>query len=175
MLGANHDGSASGVFTDRVGVLTTDFFRTLTMAFPDAHIEPAHVVTDEDHVCLAYTLTGTHQGEFQGVPATGKRIEVRGMQIGRFENGQIVERWGASDELGIMQRGYAPDGTAAGSSSITYWQVEDVEASLTDLVERGGRVHMPVIARGDFMTASAVDPFGNVIGLMHSPHWAARH
>lgn len=97
----DHD-PAPGQGPGRAGFLT--FFQTLTSAFPDAHIEPAHVVTDEDHVCLAYTLTGTHQGEFQGVPATGKRIEVRGMQIGRFENGQIVERWGASDELGIMQQ-----------------------------------------------------------------------
>lgn len=80
------------------------FFQTLAAAFPDAHIEPAHLVADDEHVSIAYTLTGTHQGEFQGVPASGKRIEVRGMQIGRFENGQIVERWGSTDELGIMHQ-----------------------------------------------------------------------
>lgn len=55
-------------------------------------------------VCLAYTLTGTHQGEFQGIAPTGRRIEVRGVQIGRFENGKIVERWGSTDELGIMRQ-----------------------------------------------------------------------
>lgn len=82
----------------------TSFFQTLTTAFPDAHVEPAHMVADDDHVCIAYTLTGTHKGEFQGIPATGKRIEVRGVQIGRFENGQIVERWGSTDELGLMQQ-----------------------------------------------------------------------
>ncbi|MCR6490774.1 ester cyclase [Amycolatopsis sp. OK19-0408] len=81
-----------------------DFFRTLFNAFPDAHLEPATLVADDDHVCLAYTLTGTHQGEFQGVAATGKEIEVRGVQIGRFENGQIVERWGSTDELGILRQ-----------------------------------------------------------------------
>ena len=80
------------------------FFHTLITAFPDAHLEPATLVADEQHVCLAYTLTGTHQGEFQGVPATGNTIEVRGVQIGRFENGQIVERWGSTDELGIIQQ-----------------------------------------------------------------------
>ena len=36
--------------------------------------------------------------------ATGKPIEVRGMQIGRFENGKMVERWGSSDELGILKQ-----------------------------------------------------------------------
>jgi steroid delta-isomerase-like uncharacterized protein len=80
------------------------FFQTLRAAFPDAHIAPAHMVADDDHVCIAYTLTGTHQGQFHGIPPTGKKIEVRGMQIGRFDNGQLVERWGASDELGILNQ-----------------------------------------------------------------------
>lgn len=85
------------------------FFQTLATAFPDAHLEPATMVTDDDHVVLAYTLTGTHQGEFNGIPASGQKVEVRGVQIGRFENGQIVERWGSTDELGIMQQiGAAP-------------------------------------------------------------------
>ncbi len=86
------------------------FFRTLTTAFPDAHMEPQTMVADDTTVAFAYTLTGTHQGDFQGVAPTGKRIEVRGVQIGRFENGQIVERWGATDEAGIMsQLEAAPD------------------------------------------------------------------
>lgn len=80
------------------------FFTGLLSAFPDAHIEAEKVVVDDDHVALAYTLTGTHQGDFEGVAPTGKRIEVRGLQIGRFENAQIVERWGMSDLLGIMQQ-----------------------------------------------------------------------
>lgn len=85
------------------------FFRTLTTGFPDAHLEPQTMVVDDDNVAFAYTLTGTHQGEFNGVAATGKRIEVRGLQIGRFVDGRIVERWGATDEAGIMQQiGAAP-------------------------------------------------------------------
>jgi steroid delta-isomerase-like uncharacterized protein len=80
------------------------FFTALRSAFPDAHIEPAHLLADEENVAIAYTLTGTHEGEFLGIAPTGKRIEVRGLQIGRFENAQIVERWGSSDELGIMRQ-----------------------------------------------------------------------
>jgi steroid delta-isomerase-like uncharacterized protein len=80
------------------------FFTALTTAFPDAHIEPARLVADDEHVSVAYTLTGTHRGVFHGVEPTGRTIEVRGMQIGRFENGKIVERWGASDELGILKQ-----------------------------------------------------------------------
>jgi predicted ester cyclase len=39
-----------------------------------------------------------------GIPATGRPVEARGMQIARFENGQMVERWGSSNELGILQQ-----------------------------------------------------------------------
>ncbi len=80
------------------------FFGELTTAFPDAHIEPATLVADDEHVCVAYTLSGTHRGEFQGIAATGKPIEVRGVQIGRFADGQIVERWGSTDEVGILKQ-----------------------------------------------------------------------
>ncbi|PZS12509.1 MAG: ester cyclase [Pseudonocardiales bacterium] len=80
------------------------FFHTLTTAFPDAQIELATLVADDEHVALAYTLAGTHKGDFHGVAGTGKRIEVRGLQIGRFRDGRIVERWGSTDELGIMQQ-----------------------------------------------------------------------
>lgn len=80
------------------------FWSTLTTAFPDAHIEPRHEVVDDEHVVVAYTLTGTHQGEFQGIAPTNKKIEINGIQIGRFENGKIVERWGSSDEAGILKQ-----------------------------------------------------------------------
>lgn len=81
-----------------------DFFTELTSAFPDAHIEPATLVADDEHVCVAYTLTGTHKGDFQGIAATGRSIDVRGVQIGRFADGQIVERWGSTDEVGILRQ-----------------------------------------------------------------------
>ena len=87
------------------------FFEALTSAFPDAHLEPEQIVSDDDNVAIAYTLTGTHEGDFQGIAPTGRKIEIRGVQIGRFEDGKIVERWGSSDELGILkQLGAAPDG-----------------------------------------------------------------
>jgi steroid delta-isomerase-like uncharacterized protein len=81
-----------------------EFFRALARAFPDARFDPQYLVADDDHVCVAYTVTGTHRGPFHDIPATGKRIEVRGLQLGRFDNAQIVERWGSTDELGIMQQ-----------------------------------------------------------------------
>ena len=80
------------------------FWRTILAAFPDAHIEPRHLAADDEHVTVAYTLTGTHQGEFQGIAPTGKSIEITGVQLARFEDGKIVERWGSSDELGILKQ-----------------------------------------------------------------------
>ena len=78
------------------------FFAQLRTAFPDMKVEVQKVVADGDDVAFAYTLTGTHQGYFNGHKPTGKAIKVRGMQIGRFEGGKMVERWGSSDELGIL-------------------------------------------------------------------------
>lgn len=81
-----------------------DFFTKMKTAFPDMEIKVEHLVADEDNVSFAYTLTGTHQGDFNGIPATNKTIKARGMQISRFENGKMVERWGSSDELGILKQ-----------------------------------------------------------------------
>ncbi len=80
------------------------FFTGFRSAFPDLAIAVEHTVADEDNISLAYTMTGTHKGNFMGIPATGKKIKVRGMQIARFENARIVERWGSSDELGILKQ-----------------------------------------------------------------------
>jgi len=80
------------------------FFTELTTAFPDAQIAPESLVADDEQVAMAYTLTGTHQGDFLGVAATGRSIGVRGVQVGRFADGKIVERWGSSDELGILEQ-----------------------------------------------------------------------
>lgn len=81
-----------------------DFFTMMRNAFPDMKVEVETMVANEDKVAFAYTLTGTHKGDFMGVEATGKKIKARGMQISRFENGKMVERWGSSDELGILKQ-----------------------------------------------------------------------
>ncbi len=81
-----------------------DFFSMLRKAFPNMEIEVENMVAAEDKVAFAYTLTGTHKGDFMGIAGTNKEIKARGMQISRFENGKMVERWGSSDELGILKQ-----------------------------------------------------------------------
>lgn len=81
-----------------------NFFEQMRGAFPDLKITVEKMVADDDNVAIAYTVTGTHQGDFMGFPATNRQIKARGVQIARFESGQIVERWGSSDQLGILQQ-----------------------------------------------------------------------
>lgn len=81
-----------------------DFFSMMRNAFPDMKVDVETMVANEDKVSFAYTLTGTHKGEFMGVSPTGKKINARGMQISRFKDGKMVERWGSSDELGILKQ-----------------------------------------------------------------------
>ena len=62
------------------------------------------LVADEESIAIAYTLTGTQNGSFMGVAPTGKKMKVRGVQISKFKDGKMVERWGSSDELGMLQQ-----------------------------------------------------------------------
>lgn len=80
------------------------FFTTMRTAFPDFKLEVEQLVADEEFVSFAYTATGTHNGEFMNIPATGKPIKIRGLQISKFAEGKMVERWGSSDELGILKQ-----------------------------------------------------------------------
>jgi steroid delta-isomerase-like uncharacterized protein len=80
------------------------FFTELREAFPDLQIDVEHAVEDENNISIAYTITGTHRGSFMGIPPTGREITARGMQITRFVDSKIVERWGSSDQLGILQQ-----------------------------------------------------------------------
>lgn len=85
------------------------FFTELRTAFPDLKVSVEHLVADADNVAFAYTVSGTHQGPLMGFAPTGKRMQVRGMQISNFADGKMVERWGSSDQLGILQQlGLAP-------------------------------------------------------------------
>jgi len=75
-------------------------------------------------------------------------------------------------ELGIIDSAYAPHAVGTGSGTVTYWQVDDVAGSLAQLIEAGATEHEAVTERGSgFVTASVVDPFGNIVGIMHNPRY----
>lgn len=78
------------------------------------------------------------------------------------------------DELGFIDRKYAPgSGTAGPGGAVMYWHVDDVAATLAMLLAMGATEYEPLTPRGDsgFVTASVVDPFGNLLGVMHNPHY----
>ncbi|MEV0385851.1 ester cyclase [Nonomuraea sp. NPDC050643] len=75
-------------------------FAEMRTAFPDLHVEIEHLIATEDE----HTISGTHLGDLMGHPATGKKVGFRGMQISRFADGKPVERWGSSDQLGMLGR-----------------------------------------------------------------------
>ena len=78
------------------------------------------------------------------------------------------------DEFGIIDRRYAPAAMTAGpGGAILLWHVDNIEAAFARLIELGAREYDPITKRGEsgFVTASVVDPFGNVLGIMYNPHY----
>lgn len=76
-------------------------------------------------------------------------------------------------ELGLIHRRYGPPGTEAGAGgAVMYWHVDDLGATVARLLALGATEHLPITQRGvGFVTASVVDPFGNVLGVMSNPHY----
>lgn len=75
-----------------------------TGAFPDMQITISAVLGEGDAVATRGSWKGTHRGEFMGIPATGKAVDVKFMDMWRFENGKAVENWVQMDMLGLMQQ-----------------------------------------------------------------------
>jgi predicted enzyme related to lactoylglutathione lyase len=76
-------------------------------------------------------------------------------------------------ELGLLDSRYAPHGPATGpAGAIVYWHVDDVSATFEKLLSLGAKEHDAPKERGNgFITASVVDPFGNILGIMQNPHY----
>ena len=85
-------------------------FQVFHAAFPDLHVDIQDVLADGDKVIARMHWTGTHQGEFMGMPATGKQVAFNVIDIFRFDEGRMVEHWGVSDSLAMMtQLGAIPE------------------------------------------------------------------
>ena len=73
-------------------------------AFPDLHSTIDLLISDGDIVVGRHTTTGTHRGEFMGMPPTNKSFTMSEIHMVRFANGKGVEHWGNADEIGMMQQ-----------------------------------------------------------------------
>jgi steroid delta-isomerase-like uncharacterized protein len=79
-------------------------FTMLRSAFPDLKATIEHLIAEGDKVVLHMTWTGTHEGEFMGIPPTGKSISITVIDILGIAEGKFVEHWGVMDSLAMMQQ-----------------------------------------------------------------------
>jgi steroid delta-isomerase-like uncharacterized protein len=81
--------------------MVVGMFRT---AFPDLHITLEDVLGEGDKVATRGYFTGTHKGDFNGIPATGKKVKVSYSDLWRVQNGKATENWVQIDMMGLMQQ-----------------------------------------------------------------------
>jgi steroid delta-isomerase-like uncharacterized protein len=73
-------------------------------ALPDLNVTIDLLVAEGDKVTKVWTATSTHKGELMGIPATGKRAVVRGIEVFRIADEKIIENWYSQDDLGFLQQ-----------------------------------------------------------------------
>ena len=79
-------------------------FEMMKAAFPDLEVHVDDLVAAEDKVAVRLTLRGTHSGEFQGVPATGRTIQYESHEFYRVADGLIAEEWICSDLASLFSQ-----------------------------------------------------------------------
>lgn len=80
------------------------FFTAFATSFPNGQTIIEDIVAEGNRVVARITFKGTHQGAMQGIPATGKMVNLPGITIFRMDNGKIAEGWMVNDNLGMMQQ-----------------------------------------------------------------------
>jgi predicted enzyme related to lactoylglutathione lyase len=120
--------------------------------------------------------------ELLGTEPYFERAELEGRIIGpddpnyhRGRLGYVEFRIGDyQHELGLIDSRYVPGGPPTGpGGAVLYWHVDDVRAAVEKLLSMGAEEYQPITERGTsgFVTAAVVDPFGNILGVMHNPHY----
>lgn len=102
-----------GLAPTKAGVI--DLFRAYRVAFPDLHMKAVEVLESGDRTIARVSASGTHRGDFMGLPASGRHAETQLIDIMRFDaDGKIAEHWGVMDMLTMLQQlGAIPDGPPA--------------------------------------------------------------
>ena len=96
--GHNTNGGTFGREEFREGV------RAMLSAFSDRQVVIEDQLADGDKVATRWTVTAKHSGEFQGIPATGRRGSMTGISIDRLAGGKIVESWEVTDDAGLLRQ-----------------------------------------------------------------------
>lgn len=80
------------------------FYEAVFSGFSDMRLEVLDTLEDGDKVAARYRVSGTHDGDFQGVPASKKSVAAEGITLFRFSNGLVVERANSFDLFGLMSQ-----------------------------------------------------------------------
>lgn len=80
------------------------FNAMMACAFPDMKATVDDMIGEGDKVAVRFTVHGTHEGSVMGIPATGKKVAMKGVSIKRLSNRKVVEEWWLGDMLGLMQQ-----------------------------------------------------------------------
>ena len=87
-----------------------EFIQAFRNAFPDLNLQIDDFFSSNDRTCTAFTLKGTHEQDFMGIPATKKSVEVQGMVISRIKDNKILEDREILDNLTFFQQlGVVPE------------------------------------------------------------------
>ena len=81
-----------------------EFMSLFATAFPDGEIAVEASISEGDVVASRWTMTGTHNGDFLGVPPTGRPVTMKGIDFSRVVEGKIAEHWAQFDVIGVMQQ-----------------------------------------------------------------------
>lgn len=86
------------------------FTAMIREGFPDLQVTIEDMVVEGDKMVVRARFSGTHRGEFMGIPATGQKIDVAAIDVVRIEDGKAIEHWGVTDTLTMMQQlGVVPE------------------------------------------------------------------
>ena len=80
------------------------FIQGFREGFPDLCLSIDDLIVTEDRACTSFKLTGTHKGEFMGIPPSGSSVDVNGIVISRFKEDKIAEDWEILDNLTFLQQ-----------------------------------------------------------------------
>ena len=117
---SNQSFEFSGMHTSMDWNRTQQFFAVFWTAFPDLSAKIEDIVAEGDKVAIRVLNTGTHKGDFQGIPPTGKKVSFEGRDFMTLRDGKIVEQQAGVDMMELMQQiGAIPAETHASASSTT--------------------------------------------------------
>ncbi len=97
-----HDPSVPGGEVGRNGVVAA--FQAIRSAFPDSQREVCDYVGAGDRIAVRWRVTGTHLGPFNGMPPTGRAVDVTGITMYRIVDDRIAEEWVSMDNLGLLRQ-----------------------------------------------------------------------